>query len=257
MRTAGAWLTSVALLVNVVAVPLAALLLVVDLFSGMHGSSHSVRAATLACCANVALLCRASARTRTADAVRLGALACNLVTLIGMGFESPVGITNFSWHAPAFFPWGPLLAAIPAYALGAPRDRRPTGILFSGAALFAAWFTWMSAQTTSCPPNKRIMAASDIMEIDDALLRFKRAADRYPTTEEGLTPLFTACSARKTGCELPGLRLDPWGNPYFYRNDGGQITITSFGADGQPGGSGHNADISSRELIDYQPSSTR
>ena len=42
---------------------------------------------------------------------------------------------------------------------------------------------------------------------------------------------------------------DPWGRDYEYRNPGdhGDFDIFSFGADGQPGGEGKNADINSWE----------
>jgi len=42
---------------------------------------------------------------------------------------------------------------------------------------------------------------------------------------------------------------DPWGREYEYRNPGdhGDFDIYSFGADGQPGGEGKNADINSWE----------
>ena len=44
-----------------------------------------------------------------------------------------------------------------------------------------------------------------------------------------------------------GVPLDPWGHAYQYRSPGskGEYEIVSFGKDGQPGGSGDNADISS------------
>ena len=40
---------------------------------------------------------------------------------------------------------------------------------------------------------------------------------------------------------------DPWGQPYQYLNPGirGEIDVFSFGADGQPGGEGKNADVGS------------
>jgi general secretion pathway protein G len=40
---------------------------------------------------------------------------------------------------------------------------------------------------------------------------------------------------------------DPWGHPYQYMNPGikGEIDVLSFGADGQSGGEGKNADIGS------------
>jgi general secretion pathway protein G len=41
---------------------------------------------------------------------------------------------------------------------------------------------------------------------------------------------------------------DPWGHPYNYKfpgDHGDEPDISSFGADGQPGGDGINADITS------------
>ena len=40
---------------------------------------------------------------------------------------------------------------------------------------------------------------------------------------------------------------DPWGRPYQYLNPGvkGEIDVMSFGADGQAGGEGKNADVGS------------
>jgi general secretion pathway protein G len=40
--------------------------------------------------------------------------------------------------------------------------------------------------------------------------------------------------------------LDPWGKAYLYKQPGerGDYDITSLGRDGQPGGTGENADIS-------------
>jgi general secretion pathway protein G len=38
--------------------------------------------------------------------------------------------------------------------------------------------------------------------------------------------------------------LDPWGNAYEYESSGGSFTLYSYGADGQRGGEGDDADIS-------------
>jgi general secretion pathway protein G len=40
--------------------------------------------------------------------------------------------------------------------------------------------------------------------------------------------------------------LDPWGKPYIYKTPGekgGDFDLLSLGKDGQPGGTGENADI--------------
>jgi len=39
------------------------------------------------------------------------------------------------------------------------------------------------------------------------------------------------------------LPRDPWGHPYIYVNNSGEIDIISLGADGKEGGSGENKDI--------------
>jgi general secretion pathway protein G len=45
-----------------------------------------------------------------------------------------------------------------------------------------------------------------------------------------------------------GSPLDPWGHPYQYRAPGskGEYEVLSLGKDGQPGGTGDNADLSSQ-----------
>jgi len=82
-----------------------------------------------------------------------------------------------------------------------------------------------------------------------ALNMYKLDVGSVPSTEQGLEALWRrpAEVARWDGPyvekEIPP---DPWGNPYVYRFPGehGEMPdITSFGADGQPGGEGVNADI--------------
>ena len=79
---------------------------------------------------------------------------------------------------------------------------------------------------------------------------------RYPTTEQGLRALVEkptvgpAANGWKAGGYLEKMPKDPWGNPYQYLSPGlkGEVDIISLGADGQPGGSGDDADIGSWEL---------
>jgi len=50
------------------------------------------------------------------------------------------------------------------------------------------------------------------------------------------------------GREVP---KDPWGNPYYYVSpgpEGRDYVITSYGSDGEPGGTGKNADITSADI---------
>lgn len=81
-------------------------------------------------------------------------------------------------------------------------------------------------------------ARGDITAIETALEMYKLENFNYPTEQEGLEALVTSGMVKK-------MSLDPWGNPYEYRNPGerGQIDIFSLGADGEPGGEEQNADI--------------
>ena len=54
----------------------------------------------------------------------------------------------------------------------------------------------------------------------------------------------------KPGGYLERLPKDPWGRPYQYLSPGlkGDIDVFSFGADGQSGGTGFDADVGSWDL---------
>ncbi|MGD9550861.1 MAG: type II secretion system major pseudopilin GspG [Burkholderiaceae bacterium] len=94
-------------------------------------------------------------------------------------------------------------------------------------------------------------ARTDIANLVQALKLYRLDNQRYPTAEQGLQALV---SKPATG-PVPGnwrpyidkLPNDPWGRPYQYLNPGikGEIDVMSFGADGQPGGEGKDADIGS------------
>jgi general secretion pathway protein G len=98
----------------------------------------------------------------------------------------------------------------------------------------------------------RVTAArTDVGNLVQALKLYKLDNQRYPTAEQGLEALVK----KPTVGTLPPnwkpyldkLPNDPWGHPYQYVNPGvkGEIDVFSFGADGQPGGEGNDADIGS------------
>ena len=100
--------------------------------------------------------------------------------------------------------------------------------------------------------DARVTAArTDVNNLMQALKLYKLDNQRYPTGEQGLQSLI----ARPTGGPIPPnwkpylekLPNDPWGKPYQFLNPGvkGEIDVMSFGADGQAGGEGKNADIGS------------
>jgi general secretion pathway protein G len=93
---------------------------------------------------------------------------------------------------------------------------------------------------------------AQIDAFEKSLDTFRLDVGRYPTTEEGLNALMTApptAAAKWSGPYLKkGVPLDPWGHAYQYRAPGtkAEYEILSLGKDGQPGGSGEAADISSQ-----------
>jgi general secretion pathway protein G len=96
------------------------------------------------------------------------------------------------------------------------------------------------------------VAKAQIEAFEKSLDTYRLDVGRYPATEEGLGALLVAPPAAGTRWNGPYLKkavpLDPWGHAYQYRAPGskGEYDIVSMGKDGQPGGSGENADISSQ-----------
>ncbi|RZA30466.1 MAG: type II secretion system protein GspG [Lysobacteraceae bacterium] len=102
----------------------------------------------------------------------------------------------------------------------------------------------------------RVTAAkTDIATMSQALKLYKLDNQRYPSTEQGLQALVTKPTAGpsaggwKDGGYMEKLPKDPWGNAYQYLSPGihGEVDIFSLGADGQPGGTGEDADVGSWE----------
>jgi len=100
---------------------------------------------------------------------------------------------------------------------------------------------------------KTEIARSQITLLEAALDQYRLDVGRYPTTEEGLKALIKPpedpeLRSRWQGPYLKKRKIpkDPWGHPYHYRCPGehGDYDLWTYGADGQPGGTGENADIS-------------
>jgi len=94
-------------------------------------------------------------------------------------------------------------------------------------------------------------ARTDVNNLMQALKLYRLDNRRYPSGEQGLQALVAKPTTGPTPVYwkpyLEKLPNDPWGGPYQYLNPGvkGEIDVMSFGADGQPGGEGKNADIGS------------
>jgi general secretion pathway protein G len=106
-------------------------------------------------------------------------------------------------------------------------------------------------QILSRPDSARIQAAqTDIRTLAQALDVYRLDNFQYPSSEQGLEALVE----RPVGFPEPKnwnpdgyikkLPSDPWGSPYVYeRTDPSVFALMSYGADGQEGGEGLNADI--------------
>ncbi|MBV8341518.1 MAG: type II secretion system major pseudopilin GspG [Gammaproteobacteria bacterium] len=98
----------------------------------------------------------------------------------------------------------------------------------------------------------------DIQSLELALSEFYLDNSKYPTTEQGLAALVTQPTDPtirhwKPGGYLQRVSKDPWGNDYQYvfpGTHGKAYDLFSFGADGQPGGEGINADIGNWNISD-------
>ncbi len=96
----------------------------------------------------------------------------------------------------------------------------------------------------------RVVAArSQIQNFSTALGSYKLDTSQYPSTEQGLNGLRNRPGDLQNwnGPYLPqDVPNDPWGHPYIYKypgDHGDEPDISSFGADGAPGGDSINADI--------------
>jgi general secretion pathway protein G len=92
------------------------------------------------------------------------------------------------------------------------------------------------------------VAKAQIDALEKALDQYRLDTGRYPSAELGLKALIErpANEPRWSGPYLrKAVPLDPWGKPYLYKIPGekSDFELASFGKDGQPGGTGENADI--------------
>lgn len=101
---------------------------------------------------------------------------------------------------------------------------------------------------------KIIRAKADIAAIEQALELYRLDLFDYPEQEAGLEALRSAPSGIDTARYNPSgylkkLPADPWGNPYVYNfpGDFGVYDVISYGSDGELGGEGQAADVTSAD----------
>lgn len=102
----------------------------------------------------------------------------------------------------------------------------------------------------SRPDEARVVKAKqDVLAIQGALDLYKLDNGFYPSTDQGLLALVEKPTSTPTPSHwqsyLKALPKDPWGRDYLYLNPGQheEVDVFTYGAAGQPGGTGINAEI--------------
>ncbi len=103
---------------------------------------------------------------------------------------------------------------------------------------------------------RRTKAAVQLKSIEEALSLYKLDNGIFPSTEQGLAALVSKPEVGviptryRDGGYMKKVPMDPWNNNYVYLSPGvhGDFDLLSYGADGEPGGEGKNADITSWDL---------
>jgi general secretion pathway protein G len=105
--------------------------------------------------------------------------------------------------------------------------------------------------------SKVTAAETQIRMLKASIETMRLDVNRFPTQDEGLAMLMAQPKDERTARKWRGpylseeVPLDPWGNPYIYKpTTPTTFELYSYGADGQAGGEGINADIG------YLPKST-
>jgi len=108
------------------------------------------------------------------------------------------------------------------------------------------------------PDQARITKAQlDIKGLEESLGMFKLDNGFFPTTEQGLNALVSIPSTGRIPAKYPDggylrkIPLDPWDGNYLYLSPGPHskdYDLITYGADGESGGEGVDADINSWEF---------
>jgi general secretion pathway protein G len=104
--------------------------------------------------------------------------------------------------------------------------------------------------------SQRFAPVTTIGAMKSALKLYRHDIGRYPSTAEGLhaliepplSPPFTRGHPGPYLSDVKRIPLDPWGREFLYQSPGPKgapFLITCLGADGRPGGTGDDADVTS------------
>jgi len=89
----------------------------------------------------------------------------------------------------------------------------------------------------------RDAALSQISSLEAALDMYRLDMNEYPDSLEALMENESGSASWNGPYMRRAIPRDPWGNDYVYDSDGREFTLLSYGADGEQGGEGDDADI--------------
>ena len=95
---------------------------------------------------------------------------------------------------------------------------------------------------------KRGVAEQQVANLEAAIKQFLILNNgKYP---DSLDDLVKKDQNNQSFLDSDVVPLDPWGNPFFYHveGSGNAMEVGTYGADGQPGGEGDNADITNKTI---------
>jgi general secretion pathway protein G len=99
---------------------------------------------------------------------------------------------------------------------------------------------------------KHELSKSGIGVVVGQLEKYRLEHGAWPSNDVGLSALTDGTATPQSSYYLkPGQLIDPWNRPYLFVTpgpDGHPYEVMSYGADGQAGGEGENADVSSIDL---------
>ena len=139
-----------------------------------------------------------------------------------------------------------------AYPRKPPEPKKKPRVLAAvllGFLIFYALAALLVPKVSSHGDSKVASSKADIAVLCGAIEQFKLDCGRYPAFNEGLNSLHVQPNRLKRWRGpylMKEISLDPWGNPHRYQCPGPSgkgYQVESYGADGQPGGTGDDADI--------------
>lgn len=112
--------------------------------------------------------------------------------------------------------------------------------------------TLMVGFSGSVGKAKRELAKSGIGIVVTQLEKYRLEKNEWPTNDQSLAVMTDGVAVPTASYYLsPGQLLDPWDRSFIYVTPGPSghpFEVLSLGADGQQGGEGENADVTSADL---------